>query len=88
MIRSQTAVAFNPGPANLQYIDSKKYVARQFGPVNTMGNDIFEDSITAALGIDTRFVDDWDDYHRLDGEVHCGSIVKREALAFDWWDTP
>ena len=39
-----------------------------------------------AAVVDVVFVDDWDFYHRLIGNVHCGTVVKREILDFDWWN--
>jgi hypothetical protein len=81
-----TGVAFNPGPTNLQAVAGKLYVPRQFGPKNGSGQDIFELEIKNALGMNVEFVDDWIFYHRLDGEVHCGSNVKRELPADSWWE--
>lgn len=79
-------VAFNPGPTNLQPLNGKRYVPRQYGPRTTSGVDVFENGIRTALGGGaTEFIDCWDVYHRLSGEVHCGSEVSREFPAADWW---
>jgi hypothetical protein len=32
-----------------------------------------------------RFVDGWNLYHRLLGEIHCGSVVMRVPFGFGWW---
>jgi hypothetical protein len=32
------------------------------------------------------FVDGWDYYHRLEGEVHCGSVTRHQLLVRDWWN--
>jgi hypothetical protein len=80
----RSAVAFTPGLANVQQINGKDYFARQFGPKNAAGVDIFEKS-TKARFANALFVDDWDLYHRLDGEVHCGSITKLKIPAVNWW---
>jgi hypothetical protein len=80
----RSAVAFTPGLANVQQINGKLYFARQFGPKNAAGDDIFEKNVKASFA-DALFVDDWDLYHRLDGEVHCGSITKLKIPGVDWW---
>jgi hypothetical protein len=78
------SVAFTPGLQNSPGINGTLYMPRQFGPRDSAGQDIFETYAAAELG-DVRFVDDWDLYHRLLGEVHCGVIVQRLPFAFDWW---
>jgi len=80
----RSAVAFTPGLANVQEINGDLYFARQFGPKNAGGEDIFEKSTKASFA-NALFVDDWDLYHRLDGEVHCGSITKRKIPGVNWW---
>jgi hypothetical protein len=79
------AIAFNPGPANLQPLAGALYVPRQFGPVNDAGEDVFENKISTDVGGQVFFTDDWSAYHRRTGEVHCGSIVKRSIPSNDWW---
>lgn len=82
-----SAVAFNPGPTNLQPVGGSLYVPMQFGPLDAVGDDIFEKAIENALGIGfVEFVDCWDLYHRLLGEIHCGSNVKRSLLGINWWE--
>ncbi len=80
------AIAFNPGPTNLQPVNSTLYIPKQFGPKSIGGEDIFEKRIDATLGQPLKFVDDWDLYHRQQGEVHCGSNVKRELPTYNWWE--
>jgi hypothetical protein len=29
---------------------------------------------------------DWDNYHRLMGEVHCGVAAVGHVFNFDWWE--
>jgi hypothetical protein len=58
--------------------------------------DLFEAFTTIVLediGLSVHFVDDWENYHSLDGEVHCGTNVKRtppEAAPGyagpQWWE--
>jgi protein-arginine deiminase len=35
------------------------------------------------------YVDNWDLYHRLDGEVHCGTNPETSApfSSVNWWET-
>ncbi len=80
------AVSFNPGPTNLQPVNNMLFVPKQFGPLNAAGEDIFEKSIEDALGQKPIFVDDWILYHRWQGEVHCGSNVKRKLPTYNWWE--
>jgi hypothetical protein len=39
-------------------------------------------------GLKVYFADDWDVYHILDGEVHCGSNPEAGAPFLDkkWWE--
>jgi len=78
------ALAFTPNLANLQPINGKLYFPRQFGPRDSSGDDIFEKTAKSRFAT-ALFVDDWNLYHRLEGEVHCGSNTKRNAPALDWW---
>ncbi|MCY1059475.1 protein-arginine deiminase family protein [Nannocystis sp. SCPEA4] len=54
--------------------------------------DIFEAYMLVrlkALGFNVFFVDDWSTYHRSDGELHCGTKVRRSehqvASGQEWW---
>jgi hypothetical protein len=80
----RSAVAFTPGLANVQQINGNLYFARQFGPKNAAGADIFESNVRTNFA-NALFVDDWDLYHRLSGEVHCGSYVKLRIPGVNWW---
>lgn len=81
-----SAVAFNPGPTNLQTVNGHLYVPKQFCPLDQTGADIYAKAINDALGAaNVRWVDDWEFYHALLGEVHCGTAVKHATLTVDWW---
>jgi hypothetical protein len=84
---NRSVVAFNPGPQNLQPLNKNDlYVARQFGPQNAKGEDIFEQHIIKQLpDYQVYFTDVFNLYHRLLGEVHCGSLVDRAPYDFGWW---
>lgn len=77
-------VAFTPGLSNVQLTAGTSFFPRQFGPRNAAGDDLFE-SATRMRVPTAEFVDDWDLYHRLEGEVHCGSTVLRNPFALQWW---
>ena len=81
---ARSAVALTPGLANVQEIGTKLYFPKQFGPRDVGGNDVFEQE-TLTRYPNAVFVDDWDLYHRLQGEVHCGTAMKRQPFSFNWW---
>ena len=39
------------------------------------------------LGIKVDWVENWDGYHRLLGEVHCGTNATRKIPDVRWWET-
>jgi protein-arginine deiminase len=41
----------------------------------------------AKVGYTVDWIEDWDLYHRLSGEVHCGSNTKRAIVATKWWES-
>ncbi len=83
-------VAYIPGTVNLLTFNGVAMLPEPFGP-RVGGEDVFE-RVTRdrleALGLDVRFVDNWNLYHRLLGEVHCGTqtdrTIPRETA---WWDS-
>jgi len=87
------SVAFTPGLSNFQRVNGNLYFPRQYGPRTTLvlpiGGVMFIDPFESAVRTrfsNARFVDDWDLYHRLDGEVHCGSEVIHAPFTLDWWE--
>ena len=62
--------------------------------------DLFEAATVVAFKpitsrIKLHFIDTWDWYHRMDGELHCGTNVKRTPYEADaafaanaWWNSP
>ncbi|HYN82253.1 MAG TPA: protein-arginine deiminase family protein [Gemmatimonadaceae bacterium] len=67
---------------------------RIFIPENTV--DLLEAHVhvqLTKLGLKVHFIEDWDDYHIMEGEVHCGTNVRRTPIEADvtyrgpkWWD--
>jgi protein-arginine deiminase len=89
-------VAYNPGTANMLVVGDHVGIAKPFGPVIN-GEDIFEKDLedrlgtevnalgTDGMGLVVHFIDDWDWYHALLGEVHCGSNVDAAPPGDQWW---
>jgi protein-arginine deiminase len=84
------AVAYQPDTVNGTVLSDSHYAAPDpHGPV-IGGKDIFKTQLEQALaplGIGVDWVEDWDLYHRLEGEVHCGSNVRRAPPSVRWWET-
>ena len=78
------AVAYAPGLTNFQLVAGNFYFPRQFGARNAAGQDVFENAVRSAIA-NAQFVDSWEWYHRRFGEVHCGSVVKRQIWTINWW---
>lgn len=64
---------------------------KPFGPADAAGKDVFEmdavKAVKAAASLEAVFVDDWDPYHVLQGEIHCGTNTKRVPKDYleAWW---
>lgn len=93
-------VAYTPGMVNLLAFGDYAVPPDPFGPV-VDGVDILKEDLIARLGspdsqlgsdgqgLLVRPTDDWDDYHILDGEVHCGSNTDASSpfSSVRWWET-
>ncbi|MBX5482237.1 MAG: protein-arginine deiminase [Myxococcaceae bacterium] len=84
------SVAYQPGTANMLVLsDSVVAVPDPHGP--EIGNvDIFKKQMEDALapyGYTIRWVDDWNLYHALSGEVHCGTNAARSIPEQRWWES-
>ena len=85
------AVAYNPGTVNGIYLSDGDFGAPDpHGPVID-GQDIFKKQLEEALvpfGIKVHWIENWNLYHALDGEVHCGSNVTRAIpTSAAWWES-
>ena len=82
------SLAYMPGTVNGLYFKDNAFAAPDpHGPVIN-GKDIFKDQMETALaplGISVVWVEDWDLYHRLAGEVHCGTNSRRDVGDATWW---
>lgn len=83
------SLAYQPGTVNGILLDATHFAAPDpHGPV-VDGKDIMKVQLEAALGekgVQVTWVEDWDDYHRNFGEVHCGSNVIRTIPSAKWWE--
>lgn len=84
------SIAYQPGMVNGLYMTPTTFVAPDpHGPV-VNGKDIFQDAMATALqplGVTVKFAEDWDGYHRNEGEVHCGTNATRAIPDTKWWET-
>jgi len=84
------SAAFQPGTVNGTVIGDGHYAAPDpHGPV-IGGKDIFKQQLTKEMakhGFTVHYVENWNLYHRLLGEVHCGTNALRSTPASaKWWE--
>ncbi|MBX3191721.1 MAG: protein-arginine deiminase [Labilithrix sp.] len=83
-------IAYQPGTVNGLYAASDRFAAPDpHGPVID-GKDIFKEALAAPLrkiGIEVDWIENWDTYHRLLGEVHCSSNATRKIPEARWWES-
>ncbi|MBI5548589.1 MAG: protein-arginine deiminase [Deltaproteobacteria bacterium] len=89
------ALAHMPGTANGISLGDAHYGSpKPHGPIIN-GADIFETQMveefkkaSANVNITVHFIEDWNLYHAMMGEVHCGSNTTREVPASArWWES-
>jgi protein-arginine deiminase len=76
------AVALTPSAVNLSSVNSHCIVAE---PFITEFRAAFEQAVDGT-GQSALWIDDWVLYHLELGEVHCGSIERREGASWNWWE--
>uniref|UniRef100_A0A8C1E404 Peptidyl arginine deiminase, type II n=1 Tax=Cyprinus carpio carpio TaxID=630221 RepID=A0A8C1E404_CYPCA len=82
------AVAYYPDMVNMIVLGDQLGIPKPFGP-KVNGRCALETevcSLLEPLGLKCTFIDDFAPYHKLLGEVHCGSNVLRERSPFRWWN--
>jgi protein-arginine deiminase len=93
-------LAYTPGTVNELVFGNTVVMPNPFGPI-IGGNDLFAQDLQTRLGtsmnslgsdgkgLSVNFADDWDTYHILAGEVHCGSNPEAPApfASAKWWES-
>uniref|UniRef100_A0A3P9PD56 Peptidyl arginine deiminase, type II n=1 Tax=Poecilia reticulata TaxID=8081 RepID=A0A3P9PD56_POERE len=82
------AVAYYPDMVNMIVLGKDLGIPKPFGP-KVDGRCALETemcSLMEGLGLRCTFIDDFSSYHKLLGEVHCGSNVLRKPFDFKWWN--
>ncbi len=84
------SVAYQPGTVNSTLIAPGHFLAPEtHGPLID-GVDPFKQQLQEALAkhqVTVHYVENWDLYHRLSGEVHCGTNSLRALPAARWWQS-
>jgi protein-arginine deiminase len=84
------SVAYQPGTVNTLYIDGTNLaVPDPHGP-KIDGKDVMKEQWEQELskvGMTTHWIENWDLYHALLGEVHCGTNAVRATPDVKWWET-
>ncbi|DAA32210.1 protein-arginine deiminase type-4 [Bos taurus] len=81
------AEAFFPNMVNMLVLGQHLGIPKPFGPVIN-GRCCLEEkvrSLLEPLGLHCTFLDDYYAYHVRQGNVHCGTNVRRQPFSFKWW---
>ncbi|XP_051986051.1 protein-arginine deiminase type-2 isoform X2 [Xyrauchen texanus] len=82
------AAAYYPDMVNMIVLGNQLGIPKPFGP-QVNGKCALEtemQSLLEPLGLKCTFIDDFAPYHKMLGEVHCGSNILREPSTFRWWN--
>ncbi len=89
-LQAGKSVAYQPALVNGLYTSDTHFAAPEpHGPVID-GKDMFKAAFAESLGrlgITVDWVEDWDAYHRIFGEVHCGTNATRRTPDARWWES-
>ncbi|ETE59251.1 Protein-arginine deiminase type-2, partial [Ophiophagus hannah] len=82
------AMAYFPNMVNMIVLSRDLGVPKPFGPIieGECCLEQYVSSLLEPLGLTCTFIDDISSYHKLLGEVHCGTNVQRKPFAFKWWN--
>ncbi|XP_057600499.1 protein-arginine deiminase type-4 [Hippopotamus amphibius kiboko] len=81
------AEAFFPNMVNMLVLGKHLGIPKPFGPIIN-GRCCLEEkvrSLLEPLGLHCTFIDDFYTYHVQQGDVHCGTNVRRQPFSFKWW---
>ncbi|ELK10468.1 Protein-arginine deiminase type-1 [Pteropus alecto] len=86
-LRGSYAEAFFPDMVNMVVLGKYLGIPKPFGPI-VNGRCCLEEkvrSLLEPLGLHCTFINDYLSYHKLLGEIHCGTNVLRKPFPFKWW---
>uniref|UniRef100_A0A8C5HHZ0 protein-arginine deiminase n=1 Tax=Gouania willdenowi TaxID=441366 RepID=A0A8C5HHZ0_GOUWI len=86
--QAMRAVAYYPDMVNMIVLGKNLGIPKPFGPIVKRRCALETEmcNLLEPLGLNCTFIDDFTSYHQLQGEVHCGSNVRREPFDFKWWN--
>ncbi|XP_070758688.1 protein-arginine deiminase type-2 isoform X2 [Enoplosus armatus] len=87
-VEEYRAVAYYPDMVNMIVLGKNLGIPKPFGP-KLNGRCALEAemcSLMEGLDLSCTFINDFASYHKLLGEVHCGSNVRREPFDVRWWN--
>ncbi|XP_058409008.1 protein-arginine deiminase type-1 [Diceros bicornis minor] len=87
-LKGSYAEASFPDMVNMVVLGKHLGIPKPFGPIID-GRCCLEEkvrSLLEPLGLHCTFIDDYLSYHKLLGEVHCGTNVRRQPFSFKWWN--
>ena len=79
--------AYFPNMVNHLVLGNTSLVPKPKGPIIN-GKCAFETAFEHAVpGRNVRFIENWYSYHKMDGEVHCGTNTRRHPFPNErWWE--
>jgi protein-arginine deiminase len=85
------SIAHQPGMVNGIVVNDRQFMAPDPHGPEVDGVDVFKaalQNVLAMNGYEALFVEDWDMYHRLAGEIHCATNVVRDVntTGTQWWE--
>ncbi|KAL2773312.1 protein-arginine deiminase type-1 [Daubentonia madagascariensis] len=86
-LRGSYAEAFFPDMVNMVVLGKYLGIPKPYGPI-VNGRCCLEEKVRTLLeplGLSCVFIDDYLSYHKLFGEIHCGTNVRRKPFPFKWW---
>ncbi|XP_069467236.1 protein-arginine deiminase type-1-like isoform X2 [Ambystoma mexicanum] len=88
LMEHKKARAFFPNMVNMLVLGKRLGIPKPFGPIID-GKCCLEENVRSLLeplGLHCTFIDDYVSYHQYDGNVHCGTNVRRVPFSFKWWN--
>ena len=83
---SERAKSIFPNMINYLYLGTSILVPKPFGP-KVKNHDLFEKTFQDVIPKSIRiyFINNWTPYYLLEGDIHCGTLVKRTHPQQPWW---